>query len=153
MPSKRRPTDPASPNRATVAERLHSAAIHLLRAVRNSDAESGLTAPRLSVLSVLAFGDRTITDLARAEQVKPPTMTRLIDGLVRGGLVARKTDPLDARVVRVSATRRGRAAFAAARKRRLTALANLLQSCDGEEVAALDRAAGLMEGLTNPPSH
>ncbi len=110
-----------------------------------------MTAPRLSVLSVLAFGDRTITDLARAEQVKPPTMTRLIDGLVREGLVARRNDPRDARVVRVVATGRGRAAFVAARKRRLTALANLLQSCDGEELAALDRAARLIEGLTNPP--
>src|SRR3954469_5829393 len=68
-----------------VADRLHSAAIHLLRRLRAADAASGLTAPRLSALSVVVFGGpQTITSLAAAEQVRLPTMTRLVAGAGTG---------------------------------------------------------------------
>jgi hypothetical protein len=62
-----------------IADRLHSAAIHLLRRLRREDATSGLSAPRLSALSVIVFGGPlTLGELANAEQVRPPTMTRLV---------------------------------------------------------------------------
>ena len=62
-----------------VADRLHSAAIHLLRRLRVEDEALGISAPRLSVLSVLVFaGPMRIGELAHAEQVEPPTMTRLV---------------------------------------------------------------------------
>src|SRR5437868_11146979 len=88
-----------------VADRLHSAAIHLLRRLRAADAASGLTASRLSALSVVVFGGpQTITALAAAEQVRLPTMTRLVQGLERDGLVTRAPDPRDRRRVVVRAT-------------------------------------------------
>ena len=91
-----------------VADRLHSAAIHLLRRLRVEDEALGISAPRLSVLSVLVFaGPMRIGELAHAEQVEPPTMTRLVDGLQRDGYVAREPDPDDARAVRVRATDAG----------------------------------------------
>ncbi len=74
-----------------VADRLHSASIHLLRRLRRQDDASGVTAPHLSALSVLVFGGaRTLGELAAAEQVTPPSMTRIVRNLEAGGLVARK---------------------------------------------------------------
>src|SRR4051794_41857953 len=77
-----------------VADQLHSAAIHLLRSLRREDTASGLSAPRLSALSVVVFGGPlTIGALAAAEQVRPPTMTRLVAALQAQGLRARGPGP------------------------------------------------------------
>src|SRR3954468_14349028 len=93
---------------AQVADRLHSAAIHLLRRLRTEDTASGLTAPRLSALSVIVFGGPlTLGALAAAEQVRPPTMTRLVAALEQAGLVARELDPDDRRHVLLRATAEG----------------------------------------------
>src|SRR6266403_100926 len=74
----------------TIADRLHSAAIHLLRRLRVEDKALGLSGPRASALSVLVFrGPLTMSQLAEAEQVRRPTITRLVDGLERRGLVRR----------------------------------------------------------------
>lgn len=85
--------------RARVADRLHSLAIHLLRRVAVADQRSGVTGPRLSVLSVLVLGGgpRTLGALADAERVRPPTMTRLVQAMEAERLVARSPAPDDAR--------------------------------------------------------
>src|SRR2546430_10984175 len=73
-----------------VADRLHSAAIHLLRQVRKQDVATREAPARLSALSVLVFGGPvTLGQLAAAEQVKPPTMTRIVTGLERSRLAER----------------------------------------------------------------
>src|SRR5207248_940098 len=88
---------------AVTADRLHSAAIHLLRHVRKQDAASGLTAPRLSALSVVVFaGPLTLTALAAAEQVRPPTMSRIVAALESAGLVAREPSSRDQRASVIS---------------------------------------------------
>jgi len=80
-----------------VADSLHSLAIHLLRMVRVEDAASGVAPARLSALSVIVFGGPiSLKDLARAEQVRPPTMSRIIDALDSAGLARRKPNPRDA---------------------------------------------------------
>src|SRR2546426_11655231 len=73
------------------ADRLHSAAIHLLRRLRVRDRESGMGPAQLSALSGLGLGGgpRSLGELAEAEQVRPPTMSRIVAGLVRAGLVRR----------------------------------------------------------------
>src|SRR5919202_2354129 len=87
------------------ADRLHSAAIHLLRRLRKQDDASGLTAPRLSALSVVVFGGPlSLGALAAAEQVRPPTMTRIVSALERAGLVERSPHPTDGRQVLLTAT-------------------------------------------------
>ena len=101
---------PTSPTRDVdaVADRLHSAAIHLLRRLRVEDEALGISAPRLSALSVLvSAGPRRVGELAEAEQVEPPTMTRLVDGMERDGYVTRRPDPDDGRAVIVGATSKG----------------------------------------------
>jgi DNA-binding MarR family transcriptional regulator len=129
-----------------VADRLHSAAIHLLRRLRVEDVALGISAPRLSALSVLVFGGpRRIGELAAAEQVEPPTMTRLIDGLERDGYVVREPDPGDRRAVRVRATAKGARALRRGRALRVEALARGLRTLSRQELAALARGVEAME--------
>src|SRR4051794_34088360 len=92
-----------------LADRLHSAAIHLLRRVRRVDDASGVSAAKLSALSVVVHaGPIALRDLAAAEQVRPPSMTRTVQELEADGLVVRQADASDRRVVRVRATPRGK---------------------------------------------
>lgn len=136
-------------SRRDVADRLHSAAIHLLRTIRHVDAESGLSPARLSALSVLVFsGPRTLGELAHAEQVKPPTMSRLVDGLEEDGLTRRKGGRKDRRQVRVEPTAKGKRILERARRARVDAVAELLATLSPEEVALLGKAAELVERST-----
>ena len=129
-----------------LADRLHSAAIHLLRRLRREDARTGLSGPRLSALSVVVFaGPLTLGELAAAEQVRPPTMTRLVRALEARELVTREPDERDGRVVRLRATAKGRTLMAEGRARRVRALAEGLRSLDDSDVAALDDAVGTLE--------
>src|SRR5688500_20234215 len=105
--------------RRELATRLHAASIRLLRTLRREDDGTGLSAPRLSALSVVAFGGPlSLAELAAAEQVRPPTMSRIVDYLVEEGLVTRETAPGDRRSVRIEATDKGRRRMEAGRERR-----------------------------------
>src|SRR3954469_6966235 len=125
--------------RDEIANRLHSAAIHLLRRARRVDAESNLPAPQLSALSVIVYGGPiTLGNLAAAEQVRPPTMTRLIAALESAGMVTRQTDADDRRVGRISATGKGRRVLDAGRDRRIQAIADDLARLDAADLKAID---------------
>jgi DNA-binding MarR family transcriptional regulator len=129
-----------------LADRLHAAAIHLLRRLRREDAQTGLSGPRLSALSVVVFaGPLTLGELAAAEQVRPPTMTRLVRALEARGLVTREPDEHDGRVVRLRATAKGRTLMAEGRARRVRALAEGLRTLNSSDVMALDGAVGTLE--------
>ncbi len=130
------------------AEALHAAAIHLLRRLRAEDRASGLSGPRLSALSVIVFGGPiTLGALANAEQVRPPTISRLIKALEGEGLVRRETDRDDRRVNWVRATAEGKRVLMEGRKRRVAALAHQLRALSPDERATLARAAALLEDL------
>ena len=131
---------------SSAADRFHSAAIHALRHARREDAASGLTAARLSALSVLVFGGaKTLGELAAAEQVRPPTMTGIVRGLEQDGLARRDSDRRDARVVRVHATAKGERVLQRARRRRIDALSERLSDLDESELATVRKAAELVE--------
>jgi DNA-binding MarR family transcriptional regulator len=135
-----------SASRRGTADRLHSAAIHLLRNVRASDVETGLSPARLSALSVLVFGGpRTISELAAAEQVRLPTMSGIVRGLEEDGLVRRASDPNDRRTARIHATARGRNLLLRGRARRVDNLAERLRALDRDELRTLTKAAELIE--------
>jgi DNA-binding MarR family transcriptional regulator len=128
-----------------VADRLHSAAIRLLRAVRVVDGETGLSAPKLSVLSVLVFGGaKSLKALAQAEQVTPATMSKLVSDLEAEGLVAKRIDHADRRGVRIDATNQGRALFQDGRKRRLDLLRKRVAKLSAREREQLRGAAEIM---------
>ena len=137
------------PDALAVADRLHSAAIHLLRRVRTRDRESGVGPAQLSALSVLVFaGPRSLGELAAAEQVRPPTMSRIVVGLMRAGLVRRHVTKEDRRRLRLEATAKGSELLWAARKRRVESLAASLRQLPADEIEQLREAAELMDQVS-----
>jgi DNA-binding MarR family transcriptional regulator len=138
---------------SSAADRFHSAAIHALRYVAREDPESGLSAARLSALSVLVFaGPKTLGELAAAEQVRPPTMTRIVQGLEQDGLARRAPDANDGRVVRVRATARGRRLLKRARERRISTLAERLSQLEPDQIALVREAAELVDAAVARPA-
>lgn len=136
------------PDLQDVASRLHGGAIRLLRTLRREDDGSGLSAPRLSALSVVAFGGPlSLAELAKAEQVRPPTMSRIVEALVATGLVTRETDPGDRRSVRIAVTDAGREMIEIGRKRRVRALVARLAKLTDYERRALARGIEVIESL------
>ena len=132
-----------------MADRLHSAALHLVRRLRAEDDALGISPPRLSALSVVvSAGPIGIGDLAAAEGVAASTMTRLVDGLERDGLVGRGPDPADRRGVLVRATAKGTRVLRRGRRRRVGLLASGLRTLSTTDLAAVARGAELMERLT-----
>jgi DNA-binding MarR family transcriptional regulator len=90
----------------------------------------------------------TLGELAAAEQVKPPTMTRLVRALEARGLVNREADERDGRVVRLSATAKGRKLLAEGRARRVQRLANQIAQFAAAERATLEGATDLLAQIT-----
>ena len=124
------------------ASRLNSSAIHLLRGLRAADRRSGLTPARLSALSVLVFGGpTTLGGLARTEDVSGPTMTRIVDGLVRLGLVSRQEHPESARQVLISATEAGHDLMQRAAQRRVDVIVAALRELSTEDRRSVVAAA------------
>jgi len=135
-----------SANSQDIADQLHSAAIHLLRKLRREDANSGLNAPRLSALSVVVFaGPVTLGDLAAAEQVRPPTMTRIVDALAALGHVTRSKGGRDGRRTYITATTQGRKLLIRGRERRVRALSRQIAALGPKERAALQKAAEIVK--------
>jgi DNA-binding MarR family transcriptional regulator len=133
---------------ADLADGLHSAAIHLLRRLRRQDDASGLPAPQLSALSVIVFGGPiTLGALAAAEQVRPPTITKLVATLEQAGLVERETDAEDRRVARVRATPRGVKLLHEGRKRRVASLTESVAALSAADRAALAKALPILDAV------
>jgi DNA-binding MarR family transcriptional regulator len=143
---ERKPKKRPLPETSAIADRLHSTAIHLLRRVRKQDAATGEGPARLSALSVLVFGGpMTLGQLAAAEQVKPPTMSRIVTGLEHSRLAERRTDSKDARRVRIHATASGEHLLHQGRRRRIEYLARYLDGLTGQELATLDEGVQVLE--------
>ena len=136
------------PAAVEVADHLHSSAIHLLRRVRKQDVATGEGPARLSALSVLVFGGpRTLKELAAAEQVKPPTMSRIVSGLARSRLVEITNDPEDARRMRIRATAEGTQILQKGRELRISYLASQLQRLSSQELSKLGEAVEILSRL------
>lgn len=146
--SRVKPQNPAGLQAFAVADRLHSAAIHLLRRLRVSDRASGVGPAQLSALSVLVFaGPRSLGELAEAEQVRPPTMSRIVAALERAGLVHRQPTE-DQRRLRLQATAKGTKVMQEGRKRRVQSLARVVRSLSKAERQNLNEFAELLRQIT-----
>jgi DNA-binding MarR family transcriptional regulator len=130
-----------------IGDLLHSAAIHLLRKVRAQDRSAGIGPAQLSALSVLVFGGpRSLKELAEAEQVRPPTMSRIVVGLERTRLVRRKATD-DKRRILLEATFRGAKILHQGRRRRVEMLVQALQEFSEDELREAAAAAEFMRKL------
>ncbi len=128
-----------------VGRSLHSNAIHLLRRVRTEDSAMGIGPAQASALSVVVFGGPlTLNDLADAEQVRPPTMSRVVEALVRAGLVRREANRDDRRSVVISPTDKGTKIIHEGRSRREKRLIKLLSQLDADEIRCLGKASRIL---------
>jgi DNA-binding MarR family transcriptional regulator len=138
-------------NREEVADQLHSTAIHLLRLVRVQDPATGIAPARLSALSVIVFsGPVSLNDLARAEQVRPPTMSRIVDALEAAGLAHRRPNERDRRAVLIEATAKGIAMLKQGRKRRVRFLAARLARMSAAELSSLESSIKAIQKILQP---
>jgi DNA-binding MarR family transcriptional regulator len=134
-------------SQAELAARLRLVVMRLARRLRQQAPEA-LSPSQLSVLSTLeSHGPLTPTELAAAERVKPPTITRVAAILAEAGLVRRKSDPGDRRSSRVELTARGRELIERDRRRKTAYLAKQIAKLSEEEVRALNRAVELIERM------
>jgi DNA-binding MarR family transcriptional regulator len=138
----------APPDATAIADRLHSAALHLLRRVRKQDVAMGEGPARLSALSVLVFGGpKTLGELAALEQIKPPTMSRIVAGMARSRLVEITSDLDDARRIRIRATAKGERLLQKGRQLRIAYLASHLDDLSPAALAKLFEALDIVEGV------
>ncbi|MEE9128515.1 MAG: MarR family transcriptional regulator [Phycisphaerales bacterium] len=116
-----------------------------MRTLRKTDTATGISPARLSALSVLVFGGpRSLRELAEAEQVTAPTMSRIVAGLESDGYVTRRPDRHDQRAIQLRSTAKGKAALERARRLRIESLASLLRSASKDDLATLSQAARLI---------
>jgi DNA-binding MarR family transcriptional regulator len=112
------------------------------------DPENELGVGQLSVLGALYLdGDSSVGQLAARERVQPPSMTRTVSCLEKGGYVVRKSHPTDGRQVVVSLAPKGEATLLADRRRREAWLALRLRELTPEERSVLRKAAPILEKL------
>ena len=124
---------------------LHSAAVHLLRDLRTQDSASGIGPSQLSALSVIVFGGpRSLHDLAHAEQVQPPTMSKIVDALVQQGLARREVNTSDRRSITIIPTPKGVQVMKEGRDRREKRLIEMLRRLKQDELRDLQRASEVL---------
>jgi DNA-binding MarR family transcriptional regulator len=128
-----------------LAARLAGISTVLQRHLSRVDAGEGLTRARLSALALLVLGGpRTLGDLAAAEHVRPPTMTRLVHAMEADGLVARAKNPDDGRSVVIRATPKGVEQLEQGRTRQIAPLAETIADLDRDERRQLEDATDLL---------
>jgi DNA-binding MarR family transcriptional regulator len=121
--------------------------MRLERRLRQLSAE-GVTASQYAALVTISKrGELTLGELAAAEGVAPPSMTRIAAHLENAGLVDRRPHPLDRRVALVALSPRGAELLREARTRRELYLSERLEAMAPEDVEVLSRAAELMGRL------
>jgi DNA-binding MarR family transcriptional regulator len=139
------PRDVATASELT--SRLRMVVARLSRRLRQ-EANEGATPSQLAALATVErHGPITLGELAGHERVRPPTMTRIVAGLEETRLLRRETDPSDRRVARVTITPEGSRLLARSRTRKDAFLASLLEQLDADELAVVERAVPILEGL------
>jgi DNA-binding MarR family transcriptional regulator len=130
-----------------LAVRLRHAVTRTARRLRQ-EAGTGLSPALTAALATVErLGPLTPSELAAAERVQRPTVTRIVARLAEQGYVSRADDPADGRACLVSVTDEGRALLTEIRGRKDAYLARKLDDLDPSELEALARAAGVLERL------
>ena len=128
------------------ADRIHSAAIHLVRRVREVDGDMEITPARASALSVLVFGgSRTLTELAQMERVTTATMSRLVTAMEEEALVRREPHASDGRAALLHATPKARRILERGRARRTAFLDELFGDLSARDREIVRQAADIVD--------
>lgn len=135
---------------AEVAGRLRLTVTRLGRLLRRQ-AETGLTPTKLAHLATISReGPIALGDLACAERVSAPTVTKVIRELEALGLVWREIDEADKRVSLVRTTDEGESTIAESRTRKDAWLTGQLAELSADELDVLDQAVIILERITDP---
>ena len=146
------PTAPPAADLAGLASHLRLSVFRASRTLRR-ESQAGVSPTLLAALSTIErHGPMRPGDLAAHEQVRKPTVTRILAALVAEGFVERTPDPVDRRVSWVQLTSSGRTLMRAVRRRSDRYLAQRLRRLDPEDLATLERAAGILDRITEPAS-
>ena len=136
-----------APSGTDLAPRLRLAVMRLARRLRQQ-ADGPLTPSQTSAMhSIERLESVTLGDLAAAERVQPPSMTRIVASLEEAAYVAREVDPGDRRIARVRLTAEGRRLLERGRTRKTAYLATRLRDLEAGDAEALERAIAIIEGL------
>ncbi|HKT03287.1 MAG TPA: MarR family transcriptional regulator [Rugosimonospora sp.] len=132
-----------------VSAQLGDAITRFNRRLRQTRPVGELTQNQLSVLTSLELaGALTPRELADAERVAPPTMTKVLAKLEERGLVQRSPHPTDGRQVILSATEAGRAVIAEQRRVKDQWLTRMLAELPAAERDTLARAAEILNRIS-----
>jgi DNA-binding MarR family transcriptional regulator len=141
----------AEQSAAEIATRLRAATTRLGRRLRQHSL-AGLSPAQASVLATVSrLESPTLGELATAEQVQPPTVTKLVATMEHGGLLLRRTDPVDRRVVRVRLSSEGRRTLQRVRSLKTAFLTRQLMALPETERREAAHLVELLERLTGEP--
>jgi DNA-binding MarR family transcriptional regulator len=130
-----------------LAHRLRPVLVRLSRRMRQEAAAELSPTQGAALGTIDRHGPLTPSELALRERIQRPTATRVLARLEESGLVARTSDPADRRSSLVSVTDSGRSLMISVRDRKDAYLAQRLNRLSPEDLAALDRAAGILERM------
>jgi DNA-binding MarR family transcriptional regulator len=136
---------------AALAQALRPSVMRLARRLRQMrDDAVDLNSNQLSAMSVLLNnGDLLMGELAAAEKMQPPSMTRIVNGLEARGYVARRPHPDDRRQCLVTLSDEGRKILLANRRRRDEWLAVRIAQLAPAERDVLREAIGILEKVNS----
>jgi DNA-binding MarR family transcriptional regulator len=147
--SKDAPLDPGAPlsvaDVSELAARLRLAITRTARRLRQEAGGDLSPSQTAALVTIEGHGPLTPSELAKLERVQRPTATRIVARLEAEDLVERAADPTDGRSFLVSATPAGRALLARLRTRKNAYLVRRLRELDEADLAALARAAQVLE--------
>jgi DNA-binding MarR family transcriptional regulator len=130
-----------------LAGQIRRAIVLLWRQARRQ-APSELTIAQLSALAtVVRTGPTGVGQLAEAEALPSPAVTRLADKLEEAGLITRRPNPADRRGVLLAATAAGRKLIARREQASNTWLAERLAALPMSDRLALERAVPVLWSL------
>ncbi len=143
------PTAPTAMDAGSLASRLRLSVTRVSRTLRREGAGAEISPTLMSALATVErHGPMTVGELATHEQVQKPTVTRIVAALLERDLIARTPDPLDGRISWLKTTGQGRRLLQRIRRRRDEYLAARLKRLSPNELETLERAAELLERLT-----
>lgn len=149
------PTNPTPPNtpprpgrRLDLASELRLVTQRTARRIRSESDPASLTEGQYCVLGTLTrHGPATPRELAAADGVQPPTMTRTLASLEAQGLVGRGPHPSDGRQVIISLTEAGTGLVRETTRRRTEWVAKRLARLTTQERATLREAVTILREM------
>lgn len=148
-PPQRRSPDRVPDSRpGALSADLRVAVMRTARRLRAEKSDADITDSQYAVLGVLdRHGPQTAAALAAHERIRPPSMTRIVTGLLEAGLVERTAHPADGRAQLVALSDHGRAAVAETRRRRDEWLCHQLAQLSADDRAVLARSVAVLQRL------